>query len=799
MQIASRTAIRLHGSRFAGGFLFGIRLTVRLLLAAVVIINDQLRAYTRLDIPITIIAAIYLFAFIPIIPRATDNPQFLACCINDEPMLTMALDGMRVMPYGDPISFLIPSINGKSLPNYWSGFNYSGSGWYYGGLYFGLAFLAYGPLEVFGLPPFPTGPIILRIISTLAGLLALLITYNFGRYHIGPIAGAIAALVLLTDSYFVHYSVIIHPDSLQFALGMLVLAVAVRHVEQGDLKSVAALGLLSGAIQGTKMGGPWIIPLVAVTLAVGLRHQYRHLSIEFLRRLTIRAMLAMLLSILAYFVTTPYAFLSLDFFWLTRTLMTNVLLGRITSISYVNWLQDLSGHFGPFILLASWAGIALVCFQALLRKLQWPMLLALVLGASQLGWYAFFGALWVELGYMLCTFAIIGLFFGKFLQDICHLVARISLVGRPIAACVGALVMLAVIGERWWETAAAALEYRLTESKSVVQIGRWAEAHIDPQARILWDDTAYFDPAKFPNGRMFGDLLKYNDLYERQPDYIVLSASMYDARHYAELLKTQHFTMQNEGPYSVRLYQDLLNTEKPGTMASPGIEYVRSFTASAGRLQDCVTGDETERSYKPWLGEAAFSQASELILSLFGGSWIGLWLVERVAPQVWLFNHAGKLVDAIVGRICITTGWTLRLYRIHPPGSPDGFSTPFASSTRKGFTALAAFDGQPSTWAPAPEEALNSAIGFDFGGGGEKPITRVRIGSAHAELAATKVEVLNTPTTGRTGKSGGVFEVDIDRSHNGVSSDHELLNQVGAHRLWRVGVPRGPSQPQASH
>src|SRR5262245_48651477 len=100
----------------------------------------------------------------------------------------------------------------------------------------GLAFLVYAPLYALGLAAFPTAPIILRAISTASGLLALLITYNFCRSHAGRIAALVTVIVLLTDTYFVHYALIIHPDATQFALALLALAVAVRHLKEGDLE-----------------------------------------------------------------------------------------------------------------------------------------------------------------------------------------------------------------------------------------------------------------------------------------------------------------------------------------------------------------------------------------------------------------------------------------------------------------------------------------------------------------------------------------------------------------------------------
>src|SRR5439155_1538937 len=247
-------------------------------------------------------------------------------------------------------------------------------GWYYGGLYPGLAFLAYAPLRALGFSAFPIAPIVLRSLSAIGGLLALMITYNFGRYHAGRIAATIAALVVLTDAYFVHYSVIIHPDSFQFALGMLALTIAVQHLREGDLESLAALGLISGLVQGTKMGGPWLVPLAVLAATVGLGRQSPALSFkDFGTRLCNRGIVLVAFAVLAYIVSTPYAFLKRDFIYQSIVLIKNIMAGRITHITYLNWLSDLWGHFGPVLLIAAMTGAALVCVRALFGNFRWPM------------------------------------------------------------------------------------------------------------------------------------------------------------------------------------------------------------------------------------------------------------------------------------------------------------------------------------------------------------------------------------------------------------------------------------------
>jgi len=420
------------------------------------------------------------------------------------------------------------------------------------------------------------------------------------------------------------------------------------------------------------------------------------------------------------------------------------------------------------------------------RRKPWPLFLAAILGLSQLVWYGFFGKLWVELGYMLCLFMAIGLFLGYLLTLVVRVLARGGLLGRAGASAAVAIALLLLVGGRWWNPASAALNYRLIDSKTVVEVGKWAEAgNIPRDARVLWDDTAYFDPTKYPNARMRGDLLTYNELYAWRPDYIVLSSSIYEAKHYAELRKTQHYTMQNEGPFSVRLYQDLLSTSAPGWTKVPGIEFVRSFSENRDRKDDC-SAPESGR-YSPWLGDAAPAIAGEKITSIFGTAPLARWLSSRVATEIELLNHAGRLVDAIRGKVCVSSGSTLLVYRVHPPGTPNGFSRPLASSAAPDHPALAAFDGEKTTfWRPLREQRLGSFVGFDFGGGGERAVSRVQIDWPGMALAASEVTIEFADAEGEW-RSAGQFPVKLARGAGEiVSSQHQLPADLGRHRLWRV-------------
>src|SRR5207253_679596 len=97
-------------------------------------------------------------------------------------------------------------------------------------------FLVFAPLKkLLGVPTFPAAPIVLRSISFAGMLITLLFLWNFAVRHSGRLAASLAALVLLTSEYFLLRGCGVHPDGVQYALTLLVLLLAVRHQEHGDV------------------------------------------------------------------------------------------------------------------------------------------------------------------------------------------------------------------------------------------------------------------------------------------------------------------------------------------------------------------------------------------------------------------------------------------------------------------------------------------------------------------------------------------------------------------------------------
>ena len=750
------------------------------------VLRDELRAHVRLDLPLAIICAVYFAAWLPIVGRAADDPVRLRCCVLDEPPLSMALDGMRALPYGDPFNFVLAPARKEPLPRYYGALNYAGVGYYYGGVYMGLAFLAYGPLQALGLPPFPTAPIVLRVLSTLSGLLALIVTYNFARRHVGRVGALIAGLLLLFDGYFIYYAVVVHPDMTQLALALLVLVVACRHVEGGSLESLAAVGILAGMVQGTKMGGPWLMPLAGLVLVLGVYRSTGTLwSASALRRLAKRGAALFLLALAVYFVTTPYAFIRPDFYRMTKVVLGLMGNSWIVPTNFTSWISSLWSHFGKWVLIPVLIDAALVLMLSL-RRPCWPLLLAITLGLSQVLWYGLNGRLWVELGYMLGAFAVIGLLAGDFVERLASLLRRIPVFGKPAKYAVAGAAALVVFAPGWWTFVNIALSYRLTDEQTQFQIDRWAEeGNITHSARILADDVAYFDPQQFPNAYQRGDLLTYDELYRFRPDYIVISSSMYDAPHFAAARKTQHFSMQQAGPFSVRLYQDLLDNKPP---AARGIEFVRRFAPSLNRHEECTA------SRSPSNGDPVVSVLGEVatrIRDTLGSGGLGGWLSTKIADQTSPIELSLVMVDALRGHRCVSFGPTLLLYRVEPPGSANGISQPIASSSWKLLSPVDGFDGDPaSRWMPAIDDTADAPwLGFDYGGGAERTISHIHIEWLNKKLAAPRIAVDFEDAPGGAWHPAAVFDLaqpDATSLAAGSPVAERDIPPAGAHRLWRV-------------
>ena len=201
-----------------------------------------------------------------------------------------------------------------------------------------------------------------------------------------------------------------------------------------------------------------------------------------------------------------------------------------------------------------------------------------MLSLSQLLWYGGFGRLWIILGYMLVAFGLMAvLAFDTAIVVLQRLAQRGSwlpannLVGPKLATATVVSIAVLLGAPRVLQSATTTLSSASFSNSTSAALNDWAMRNGVPRdARILYDDLAYFDPSLFPNAVMFGSPLNWNAVDERAPDYIVLSSSIYTAPYYRPLLEHQKLGRDdvedgfNTATNSVRLYQDLLPYERFG-------------------------------------------------------------------------------------------------------------------------------------------------------------------------------------------------------------------------------------------
>jgi hypothetical protein len=468
----------------------------------------------------------------------------------------------------------------RELPGHWGHLRYT-MYVYYGGTYLDIAYVVYAPLRKwFGVATFPAAPIILRVVTFLASLFSLVFLYNFGKKHVGRAAAVVGVVVLLADVYFAYYSSIIHPDSTLLCLAILAVHIAIRHAERGDLASLGAMGFAAGLAQGTKVAGPWLVPMAFLATYWGWQRCHATSTYERAGSLAYRLAFLGAASLLAYFVSTPYAFTdsyyrdSLVECWAAFSAAP---LGSVTALS---WFEGTCDHLT--IIVASLMGLGLL--SAMIRHAVGggarPQLLAAVLSLSNFAWYMATGKLWVSVGYFLTAYGLLGVLgSGAVAEWTCALHRYAGFDGRFARKVILGSIIVYLASARGHHVLDYVLCAGLTESSTAIDVGEWARHNLRSEDRILYDDTAYFDPAALPHAKRWGGILKHSDLNQVRPDYFVLSSSIHDAPWFKRLRQTQDLTRDDTYAYSMRLYQDLLDRNPhlrtSGATGVKGIELVR--------------------------------------------------------------------------------------------------------------------------------------------------------------------------------------------------------------------------------
>jgi Dolichyl-phosphate-mannose-protein mannosyltransferase len=732
----------------------------------------------RMDWAVALLALICIAAIGPLVPRSTDNARLLAAYINDEPALTMALDAMTARPIGNPANFYNRAIGDPKGPGpEWSTLRYGGFH-YYGGLYPGLGFIAYAPLKVLGAPVFPTAPIILRILSLAAAMLAIIALYNIGRSVGGRAVGFAAAAFLLTDANLRYYASIIHPDTLQLLLGLLCVVAAIRHAQDGKISSLIALGVLAGLSQGTKLGANWFVPVLLLTPWLGLSITSPTLMapLQRLKPYLLRTVLLGAVAILFWILSTPYSVLGSYYLNSTFSVFGTVTAG---SSFYENLAKQLAAYyllFGPFLfwlfaLALGWTTLLLV-----LGRLSRPLLITWLTIISQFLWYGYFNRFWVVTGYLLVAYSLLAVLAGVMIRD-AFLAVRARFAPAAYAGLAAILTFCAVdLAQRMLALTNHTLQETMRDRSTVVQLDRWLKQNNVPrEAHIVWDDIAYADPNEYPNSRMHGGLMRWRDLRNggtAYPDYVILSSSIFHAPFWAGKIAAETRPRMDDFDLSLRLYRELLHETGPQGQAIAWISQIGTIKPDAH--------DASRFSHAP----PAFT---------FGP--VAAQVFASVHALYGQFSNFKRLIDLHRKPQLVSTGPELRIYRINRRDDTCPREQAFTDDNPADRAAFLAFDQTLSSWmSPRRGPTANGAfIGVDLGcrtdAGGDS------IGIRWIDLARTPDSILvEVSDNGQDWRVAARHKPVFTPGQANGTVDKVKLDRATRARFWRVvaeSVPEG--------
>ncbi|WP_210497169.1 ArnT family glycosyltransferase [Microvirga antarctica] len=523
---------------------------------------------------------IFLALFLPTIARHADDALMLATFIDDDALITMQLDGMTAWPYGNPAQYLGPGGAPGVIPAHWYNINYQELP-YYGGLYPDLAFLIWMPLKLAGLPLFPTGPIILRLLAIGFSVCTLLAAYNFARRSFGRTAAMVSLLFLATESQLIFIGTVIHPDSLLFFLMIVSLGVCLRHAADGGTGSLVAIGIAAGLAQGAKMGGPLLVPVTVLAICLGSwRHVQERTAISLIACISRRGAAVFVIALAVFALTTPYAFVDSYFFRVWRAwASTFTSESPISVTTFWDWLSTLRTRLGTGLIAAALLG---ACLFILRERNRLPLIFAALLGLTIFLYYALFQKFWVQPQYLVICYWVVALSAAYCVQFVVSIVPAFGQ-GRYQGVVAGGVVLaISLFSLSRLETALVyPIRYAFWREAPNYIVGSWASANLKAvgNPKILIDGPAYFDPSQIRDVYLRGGPVRYEDLLKFLPDYFLLT-------RYVDNWQAKKIAGPKPGHwdpdlFNIRLYQDLLGGDKDAidvdTRSTPFASHVASF------------------------------------------------------------------------------------------------------------------------------------------------------------------------------------------------------------------------------
>lgn len=549
MRLAFRPPFHAIGRGATSPFSAGLR-----------ILLGETRALLALDAFVVVVLAVALGPFLASLLRYADNAQVMAALVDDDALISMQLDGMTVWPWGNPANFLDERRAAGLLPEHWGTLSYRNLP-YYGGLYLDIAFLIWAPLKLLGLSFLPYGPVILRALAHLFTAFFLLAGYNLLKVHFHRVTAMLALLFIASEYWLYQIGATIHPDSLLFFLMVLQLHLCILHAGSPRPGTLVALAITAGLAQGAKMGGPALVPMTVLALAMARRGTMREDG-TFLWLLAVLrdGLAAAAVALSVFFLTTPYALLDSYFFrvWLN---WAKVFSGTspISPTTFWDWWEQGSANVGMGMLALASGGLLACLVIRAGRERCIPVVLLACLGLSVFFYYALFQKYWVQLQYLVVAYWAVAA------------VAAIGLVllagtlrGRLRIGAISALLFagLAFFALRFSSPLLLAFQTIHWREAPQYAIGAWAEQNLPASpagVSLLSDAPTYFPAHPISDYAFRAAPLRYVDLANRLPDYFLLTR--YGGNwQVAKITGTRHEPWDTD-IYNMRLYQDLLGSQ----------------------------------------------------------------------------------------------------------------------------------------------------------------------------------------------------------------------------------------------
>jgi tetratricopeptide (TPR) repeat protein len=367
--------------------------------------------------------------------------------------------------------------------------------------------------------------VILRLISIGAALITAAVIYRTARVLYDEHVAWFAAALVLSAPVVYRWSLEIHPDLLQLCFLTCSLHFAIRLANEMSLKATLLASLFAGLAMGTKYGGAFMMPTLALALFLGIPGGLRDVLGD--RRLWLGGLLSLIVFVTAYAVTNPFAVVNAV--ELSKDLE---FAGRIVSDAEGDarsWLWTL---FDPKVAAINGVGIAFAV-QLVIRR-TWLTDRAI---ACLLFWILTY------LGFLLINVRFIA---SQYLLPVSSALALIvaqpmvSEKRRLLVRYAGMVFFLAVQSSFAWGTFAQRTQPE--SNNPVIAAGLWLSDTYPSNTTILYDTYAYV-PSEFHLAETYFGL-SYTVIGLFAPDLVVTRKSIED--RYSDPDQSDHFRLTED-------------------------------------------------------------------------------------------------------------------------------------------------------------------------------------------------------------------------------------------------------------